>query len=383
MTYETICQLFILALLGLSCARIFFAKNSRPDYLAVLPVISFIISILNLLAFGISVFGTLVMILAFFISSWNSNALSRLEHNLVLDGFSIFFTISSIIYLILVIVLSIFIVLLRPAKIDTKKYEVKITSQTLAGSFEEGFGEYKSPKQNRSMFIKKYVSKDESYNPFNESRVIFFVPGELSKTDLYEPTLVKLAHDGYTVYSADFYSKDLPWFGNFLDQKFLRNFSMLYSKTKNLEAYTKATSQKTENFVKEVLAMINQISLSRSDKIFIVGDGESLASYATIKSAAKNKVRETFDLSDIPSYSTPGYGPVESTNPLLAKRLGLERDGTFYMSSHIANLLEKSIDESLKPATVVKTEVPDDKISDETTSAESTESSESSEAQEE
>ena len=88
--------------------------------------------------------------------------------------------------------------------------------------------------------------------------------------------------------------------------------------------------------------------------MFIAGDGESQASYSTIKIAQKDMVRGTFDLSTISSYTTPGYGPVESTDPVLAKILGYPRDGSFYMSSHIAGLLEKYIDGVLNPAPVEK-----------------------------
>lgn len=354
MTYELLCELFLLALLGAACARIFFMQAAKQDPLSIFPIVAFILSILNILAFGISIFRILIIILAFVVAVWNTNALSRFRHKLVVDHYGILFSLASIVNLILIIVLAVFIIILRPGKIDTKKYGVTITSQTYAGSVEEGFYEYTSPSQNRSVFVKKYTSTDETFNPFKESRTIIFVPGELSDVQSYEPFFVKLAHDGYTVYSADFYSKDIKWFGNLWDFKPFRKFAMLSCKQKKPEAYANATSQKSENFVKEVLALINIVSPSKSDRVFIAGDGESQASYSTIKIAGKDTVRGTFDLASISSYTTPGYGPVESTDPVLAKILGHPRDGSFYMSSHVAGLLEKYIDGVLNPAPAAK-----------------------------
>ena len=350
MSYEFLSDLFLLVLLGLACARIFFIQIAHQDPLSVLPIIAFLLSILNLLAFGLSVFRILIFILALVVTLWNSNALSRFNHKLVVDHYGFLFSLSSIIHLILIIVLAVFVILLHPAKIDTKKYGVTITSEVYAGSTESGFSDYTSPSQKRSLFIKKYTSKDKTANPFPESRTIIFVPGELSAVDFYEPFFVKLARDGYTVYAADFFADDTKWFSNIFDFKPFRRFVMLFCKEKNQGAYNRAINQKDENFVKEVLALIKQVSPSKSDKVFVVGDGQNQTVYATIRQAEKNRVRATFDLSSIQSYSTPGYGPIESTDPFLAKYLGFKRDGSFYMSSHIAGILEKSINDVMAPA---------------------------------
>ena len=350
MTYELLSELFVLALIGLSCARIFFMQAARLDFLAVVPLITLILSILNLLSFGLSVFGILILGLALLVTLWNSNALSRLRHRLVVDHYGVLFSLSSIINLILAVVLVVFIIILRPGKIDTKKYGVSITSKVYAGTVEGGFHDYTSPSQKRTLFLKKYISTDVTSNPFNESRVIVFVPGELSSTDLYEPFFVKLARDGYTVYSADFYADDVPWFGNFWDNMPFRRFALLFCKEKKPEVYADAIKLKSENYVKSVLSLIKVVEPSKSDRVFVVGDGENPASYTAIRSAEKSVVRATFDIATIPSYSTPGYGPVESTDPFLANYLGLKRDGSFYMSSHVAGILEKSIDEAVNSA---------------------------------
>ena len=350
MTYELLSELFILALIGLSCARIFFMQAARQDFLAVVPLVTFILSILHLLSFGLSVFGILILGLSLLVTLWNANALSRLRHRLVVDHYGVFFSLSSIINLILAVVLAVFIIILRPGKIDTKKYGVTITSKVYAGTVEGGFHDYTSPSQKRTLFLKKYISTDVTSNPFNESRVIVFVPGELSSTDLYEPFFVKLARDGYTVYSADFYSDDVPWFGNFWDNQPFRRFALLFCKEKKPEIYAEAIKHKSENYVKSVLALIKMVEPSKSDRVFVVGDGENQSVYTEIRGAEKSVVRGTFDIGTISSYSTPGYGPVESTDPFLAKYLGFKRDGSFYMSSHVAGILEKSIDEAVNSA---------------------------------
>ncbi len=370
MTYKTLCEIFLLALLGISCARIFFIKVAHQDPLSVIPIITFILSLLSLLAFGLSLNGILITLLAFIVSLWNANALSRFTHKLVVDHYGMMFTLASIVNIILVIVLIVFTVLYCPAKINMKKYGVKITPQTYSGTLANGFSDYTSPTQSKSIFIKKYTTINEKENPFEESRTIVFIPNEFSSTDLYEPFLVKLAHDGYTVYSAEFYSKDIRWFNNAWDFKPLRRFAILYCKLKKPELYSAITAQKPENFTKEILTLVKILPISKSDRIFIVGDGESQAAYTAASIAENGKIKGSFDLSSISSYTTPGFGPVESTEPILAKYLGINKDKTFYMSSHIAGILEKAIDENLNPT---KIKLP-------TETEESTEEAESSES---
>lgn len=348
MTYQTLCELFLLTLLAISCARIFFIQIGKQDALSVVPVIVFFLSLLNLLAFGFSVFGLLITVLSLFITIWNANALSRFNHQLVVDHYGVLFSIFSIINLILAITLGVFIFLYRPAKISTKKYSVNITTATYSGDSEAGFTEYKSPLKKKTAVIKKYEQKNAELK-FKEQRTIVFVPGELTKTDFYEPFFVKLAHDGYTVYSADINTDDIKWFNNAFDFPPLKDFIMRYTKIKKPETYAAATNQKTENFVKQVIAALDIIAPSTQDNLFIVGDGEIIAAYTAAKLAKQNFIDGTFDLSSIKSYTTPGYGPVDSTEPFIANYLGQKRDPSFYMSSHIAGILEKSIEEVLNP----------------------------------
>ena len=167
---------------------------------------------------------------------------------------------------------------------------------------------------------------------------------------MYEPFCVKLARDGYTVYCAQLCGKEAPWFGDLRDSRFLRRFCMMYSQHNNPEEYEEALKHKDEYYGKVSSAMYPIISAESSDKFYLVTDGADMTSGTLLSNmvSGKSGYDGIFDLAVIPTYSTPEYGPIEQTYPLLAKYFfDVERDGTFYMSSHIATVLERSIEQSI------------------------------------
>ena len=50
----------------------------------------------------------------------------------------------------------------------------------------------------------------------------------------------------------------------------------------------------------------------------------------------QGKINGTFDLAFLDDHLAKGFGPVENTDPVLAKFLGLEIDRSGYISSHLA-----------------------------------------------
>ena len=269
--------------------------------------------------------------------------------------------------------MGVFAYLYRPAKIDRKKFNVEVTVKNYSGTLDEGLSEYSNPINLKSASIKKYVSKDE--DPNAPKKIIAFIPSESSRLDFYEPFFVKLAHDGYTVYAANFYTKDLHYFNSVFDIEPFRSSLFIAHKFMDNPKYEAALENQTENLARQFIALQKLIPTTAQDSLFLVGDGVPKASFST---ASKNRnVKGSFDLSAIPTYSTPGYGPIESTYPILAKYMDLERDETFYMASHIAGIVEKSAQEILNPPPAPVEEEPA-----ENAESEASENPEPTEAQE-
>ncbi|MBP5358850.1 MAG: hypothetical protein J6Y69_06670 [Treponema sp.] len=343
MTNQTLGELLLLLLLGISCARIFFTRQAHLDPLSVLPLITLVLCLIFQVAFEITAMNILITGIAFFNFIWNIRALIRLHHKLVVDHYGILFIIVSIVNLIAVIVISVFVIIYRPAKINTKTFAVK-TSQQRYCLKEAGYVECESPLDYATLIVNKYTGES------NGGKSILLIPGALSSSSMYEPFCVKLARDGYTVYCAQLFGTEAVWFGDLRDSRFLRRFCMMYSQNNNAEEYEDALKHKDEYYTKVSSALFPIISADSSDKFYIVTDGADLTSGALLSNMAGNKTAcdGIFDLATIPTYSTPEYGPIEQTYPLLAKNIfDIERDGTFYMSSHIATVLERSIEQSI------------------------------------
>lgn len=343
MTNQTLGELLMLVLLGISCARIFFVRSARLDPLSALPLITLALCLIFQVAFGLTAMNILITGLSFLNFIWNIRALIRLHNRLVVDHYGILFIIVSILNLIAVIVIGVFVILYRPAKINTKTYSVSISQQRYC-SKENGYSECSSPLDYATVIVRKYTGDAQG------GKSILLIPGVLSSSSMYEPFCVKLAHDGYTVYSAEMFGKEASWFGDLRDSRFLRRFCMMYSQKNNPEEYEEALRHKDEYYSKVSSALFPIISAGSSDRFYLVTDGADSTSGALLSNMASGKTAYDgiYDLAVIPTYSTPEYGPIEQTYPLLAKYFfDVERDGTFYMSSHIATVLERSIEQSI------------------------------------
>ncbi|MBO4320799.1 MAG: hypothetical protein J5857_10080 [Treponema sp.] len=343
MTNQTLGELLLLLLLGISCARFFFARQAHLDPLSVLPLLTFILCLIHIAAFELTTMNALITAIAFLNFIWNIRALIRLHHKLVVDHYGILFIIVSMLNLIAVIILSVFVIIYRPAKINTKTYAVKISQQRYCLK-ENGYEECSSPLDYATLIVNKYTGETSG------GKSILLMPGVLSSRSMYEPFCVKLARDGYTVYSAQLFGKDASWFGDIRDSRFLRRFCMMYSQRNNPEEYEEAMKHKDEYYSRLSSAILPLISKDSADRFYIVTDGADLTSGSMLSNmfSEKKSCDGIYDLSVIPTYSTPEYGPIEQTYPMLAKYLfDVDRDGTFYMSSHIATVLERSIEQSI------------------------------------
>ncbi len=353
MTYQTLSELITLLILTLSSLRIFIIEKERVDQLAIIPSVALIISILNFLAWGISLQEIIVFAISLFAFLANFRALLRLNEKLIIDHYNPSFIIASCISLIALIAASIFIVKFRPAKTDLTKYSVSSKTEYFCGSLENGFHHPINPFERKTLCITKFESdstishsffrkKTNSVSnlPEKNGSVILFIPGECANTTVYEPFLTKLAHDGYCVYSAEFF-KQYP--------KLTKRHHFIFQKMFNKEKYdTWVLNEKTAVFsamyksLCETLDLIPKSDIEKNTDFIAVGDDFSKDIYLTLL-RDNQKITRCFDISSISEYPTAGYGPVEQTDPFIAYLLGYKRDDSMYTSSRIASVLETMI----------------------------------------
>ena len=403
MTNQTISELLLLLFLAISCSRIFFIKNVRSDPLALLPLIAFLLSVCNVFAWGVSIPEAAVCGLSFFVTLWNFRALLRLNGSLIIDHYSVRFIFISMINLGLTVLLAVPLFVFRPVRTDLHKFGVQKTVTAYKGSFSRGFREPEQPFERKTAFVTTYRAKenraaatkaaggevspsgaDAENNPVPQSDAaaagagaggafspssaaaesspvpqndaaaaaagasgrgrgtVLFIPNECAGTAIYEPFCAKLARDGWTVHTADFHSADAPWLGGIRDTQLLRRFLLVLRRLAGDEAYAELAALRTKRLEQAFTALLSLTAPDENDTVFLVCDGGTRDALFSVQ---KNSTVTdgSFDLSDIADYPTKGFGPVEQTDPLLATVLGVHRDGSLYMASHIATVLEEQM----------------------------------------
>ena len=341
MTSQTLSQLLVLLLAGISSVRIFFMQDTRSDPIAAVPTFALIISLLNIFAYGVGPFETANLALSLFCFVINFRALLRFKAKLLVDHYSVLFVLGSILNLIFAALLLGFVLYYKPSKADLKKFNVKETSYSFNGSFANGFERIDKIFKLNSALVKKYQSNTPKSQ--DKEEVILFVPNECCEVSDYEPILIKLAHDGYTVYAADFFPEDLHWFNDWRDFKPFRRTLMRWAKLKDKKAYKEATMQKYQNILDSYNALAKMIDVKKGTFVFAISDDGLGNGGAAIHSASPEIIFGTFDMGDVGGNPTPGLGPVQQTDPLFARLLGLKRERSLYMPSHIATVAEEKI----------------------------------------
>ncbi len=356
MTFQTLSELLVLFLLIVSCARVFFIHSTRSDPVAALPIVAFLISVLNVLAYGVNIAELLVFLLSFFVFIWNIRALLRFNSNLVIDHYGPWFIFISIINLILILGAVVLIILFRPARVNMKKYQVEKTSAAYTGTLYNGFAEITVPWEHKALFLTWFKPSEKNTVSRENKPLIVFVPDECSSSDIYEPFMVKLAHDGYTVCAADIFAKDYKWFNNIADSKILRKAVMRYEKLYNPQKYAAINSEKDKKTTLALNALIDLLKKQNNEPFVLVGDGNVYPAFIESRAKHTDSVAAIFDLSKIESNTIPCYGPVDYAEPLFAWLLKVKRDDTMYLASHLAIVLENSIKERTLPETLAAEE---------------------------
>ncbi|MBP5696865.1 MAG: hypothetical protein J6X11_09530 [Treponema sp.] len=348
MTSQTLSQLLVLLLCGIASLRIFFIQDSRSDPVATVPSFALLISLLNILAFGCGPFEVANLALSVFAFIINFRSLLRFKSKLVVDHYSVLFILSSALNLIFVAVLLVLVLYYRPSKANLKKFNVRESSYSFYGNFSQGFKQIDKIFTLNSAVVKKYEAippKSQEAEECNADaeNIVLFVPNECCAIQDYEPILVKLAHDGYTVYAADFFPDDLHWFNDWRDFKSFRRSFMRWAKLYNKKAYREATMQKYQNLLDSYNSLAKMLDIKKGTFVFALSDDGLNDGGSALHSASPDIIFGSFDIGDVPGNPTPGYGPVQQTDPVFARFLGLKRDRSLYMPSHVATVAEEKI----------------------------------------
>lgn len=322
-------DLFILILLIFNCGRLFFLKYGKSDCLTVLSPICLVLSIANIIAWNMDIFSAGILIISIFATIINFRALIRFFCGLLVDHYSIAFSISDIITLLVSLAETVVLLIYTPSVTNLYDYDVKETTIRLSGNFTRGFQEAEALEP-ASGIIKIYESED---NTCSRNQIIMMLPDKRSEFRFYKPYLVLLAQAGYKIYMADFFADDIHWFNSIFDSPIIRRTKMDYDYFENKLRFESEKEFYTYNSMFEYRALMNFIEKKESTEnglkpVFIISDWMAEDAAVDFIKEAPEKIAGLLKLSELECYKSVGFGNVQQEYPYLASKLGLKKDSS-------------------------------------------------------
>ena len=316
-------ELLILFLLILNCSRMFFLRYGKVDSLTIIAPVCLILSVLQIIAWNADIFSITLFVISLFSFFTNFRALLRFSSGLYVDHYSIAFRIGAFLILVLCLLETAVLIYFFPAVMIPSKYGVNKEVIRISGSFNGNFDRTRKFGLSNGL-IYKYENTDSAKKLPEKIIVISDKRGD---SPAYNPLMIKLAEKGYTVYTGDFYSRDVRWIHNITDTRFFRNFSMLFEYLRNPVQFKAQREFFSYNSRKEIDALVKFVNDDEeTDSIYIIGDWMSEIALEDYQKENHEKLLGVMKLNEQEEYKTPGFGFVQLTNPSVAFILQFPRD---------------------------------------------------------
>ena len=344
-------ELLVFVLLFITNLRVFFVHHVRRDPLVVLAPFTFIVAILQILAWGIDIFTVLGLLIALFVLLSNFHAIFRYMERLYVDHYSGLMKVWAVFTIMISAIALAGTIYFAPIEQNSRSMGVAEKITHYKGSFRTGFEEA-GPFDTKSMTLYEFSPdesqklKDSETPAEDENLIILLTPDKRGDTEHYKPYLQELAARGVTICSADFFADDGQWLHSFADKKILRRLVMVIQSRVNLKAFEAQREYYSYNVSQEYDVLIPMLRerYGADKKILLISD--FMADIAADDFMKKNPelVAGVLKLSSINTYKSVGYGCIEQTDPLLALSMGLSRD----LSRATPKMLADKTEEMLK-----------------------------------
>ena len=317
-------EVLILVLLIINSSRMFFLKYGKIDALTVLAPVSVVLSILQIVAWNIDVFSILILAVSLFAFFVNFRALLRFASGLYVDHYSAAFKIGAFFELLSSAAILAFLIYFCPAIIRPSDYAVTETKIRLSGSFSGGF--HTAAFFEHADGIMTVVRPDETENV--RKTAVILVPDKRADTYQYLPLLYMIAQNGYTVYSADFFARDMKWFHSAADIRMFRRFSFICAYLKNTFRFESEKEFYAFNTSREISAAVDFIRGTEPPEtsVFLIGDWMAETALSDFAKLHADSVAGILNLCDFEEYKTPGFGFVRQREPLTAYCIASEKN---------------------------------------------------------
>ena len=336
-------ELLIFVLLFITNLRVFFTRKPRRDPLTVVAPFTFLLSILQIIAWGVELLTVLGVVIAFLVLISNFHALFRYSEQLFIDRYSPLMKFWAVLTTFLSTVAIIATFLTAPVEFSPNELNVKKNLTNYTGSFRAGFQKssifsYSNVKLYTFSPIENDENLLESDAQNKENPVVLFFPDKRADTHNYSPYLQLLAQKGFTVMSADFFCDDVKWMHSFEDFKILRQSACLFRSLQNNQKFMAQREFYSYNILQECKAMLQFVdqNFPPQTKVFLVTDVMGNSAVSDFAKMNSSRVSSVFFLDSVEEYKTAGYGCVEQTSPLTAFLLGQKREKTFFTPKILA-----------------------------------------------
>lgn len=346
-------ELLILFLILLNCARIFLLKFGKVDSLTILAPISVILAVFQIFAWNAELFSLSILAISIFCFFTNFRAFLRFSGGLYVDHYSIAFKIGTFFVIFLCLFEGAVLIKYRPVFLDKKEFNASESKIRVSGDFASGFEKSESLGFSSAEIRVFSPAKKENFN----GQSIILISDKRADSVEYIPYMKFLAAKGFKVYSGDFYARDGKWFHNFADFRIFRKFFMKINYFQNPVKFEMQKEFYSFNVAREVLAMLDFVSSEEKksepeiEPIFVVGDWMSDIYFDDFSKEMPKNVSGFFKLSDLPEYSSKGFGFVQQTSPFTACFLNLKREPNL---ENLKAIAEKTL--SAIPAPLYKKE---------------------------
>ena len=346
-------ELFVLFLLLPVVFRTFIKKRNKVDTSVIFSLFALIVTVLLILANGLSLSVIVVAVPCFFVFLFNLRSLGRFFQQLKMDAYTPGAVIVSLLGILLVAGSAYLIINFYPVStfkhLNSQDCEaVEIIKKNQTGSFSEGFSQVTSIKQPITAVFYKfrpfsvYTSKQEE----NELPVVLYLPDVYTSVSENQLSIEAITRKGNIVFCADFYAKDRPYIDSFLNSRISRSFVLQTQRFKaeaeNLPV-DKAQIEKWQKIKAEELSVL--VNYAKKENFFdriavIAADGNACSAAEDYLKTANLNI-PLFKIDDkIPGYIN-GMGNLAVNQPIAYQIVAETPSDGWIQSQQIALRIEK------------------------------------------
>ena len=281
----------------------------------------------------------------------------KVSSYLYVDYYHPLFRFFSVFSLLLSIATAAAVVIFSPVK--TKTDGVSVREVKYAGKFSTGFTRISSPFDRANAVLTVFEPENggtdeitfrtddggEVSGTFRAGRpVLVFLGDKRASVEMYQPYLVKLARDGYTVIAAEFFASDMKWITGVPDEPHFRRFSVNIADLSGSWDLQAQKANWTARCAKEytmLLFLAGEFNSARRP-FFLIGDEMCSDALPLASQMYSDAVQGFFDMSGVETYQA-GYGLIEQTDPLLAYMHGRKKDRTEKIPALLAARTEEAV----------------------------------------